>query len=465
MFASTSYLDMCLRLKNDSPSIATLSHITHVPLVINYSKKTVAQKDVDNIHLGLQLHGRVRRVTLLAPSPSLHTLLKPMNTSFSKLEHLYLFSTTAEGTTPVLPENFQAPDLRHLTLHGIGLPTGLPQLSSVIALSTLSLTHIGASSYFPPGHLVTRLQGLPYLETLSIGFAIPIPRPSGKGEPLNSPVKLPTLKHFTFQGLGDYLDNLVAQINTPLLERLDLTLFSEIASTLEKLAEFIQRAKGLGCPVAQVNFDKGGPSIEAGYRGQKKVTLCVNCEHPDRQVDSATQVCSAIGRVLSAVEELTLVDKMPLDRGNTFDNMSWHELLLPFKGVKKLRIGPSLTLGLCQALQSVAGGLVPECLPELQELEVQLDINYARIAFSAFIKSRESMGRPIRLLTPTTQHAKPEVQLAIREVDERDPRALHRYTNDHGRSYRNQAMELIDICQTLIQMQEPTFRSYDELRR
>ena len=65
---------------------------------------------------------------------------------------------------------------------GIGLPKGPSLLSSAIALSTLSVTHIGASCYFPPGHIITQLQGLTHLEELSIGFAIPIPLPSSERE-------------------------------------------------------------------------------------------------------------------------------------------------------------------------------------------------------------------------------------------------------------------------------------------
>lgn len=435
-------------------------------MFIDYSvERTLARKDEDNIHIGLQQHGRVRQVSLRAPSSSLHMLLEPMNKSFPRLEYFSLLSTTTEDTSLVLPEKFRAPDLRHLALHGIGLPMELPLIPSAIALSTLSLTHIGASCYFPPVRLVTELQGLPHLEELSIGFATPIPLPSSERELLPAsipPVTLPTLKQLTFRGVGVYLDNLVAQIDAPLLERLNLALFFELDFTLENLAEFIQRAQGFGCPVAQVIFNKDGPSIDTGYHKQGKFSLRVNCEHPDWQVYSATQVCSAIGGVLSAVEELTL--DLNVDWGNTLDDMWWHELLLPFDGVKKLHIGSSLTLELCQALRSVVGGLVQECLPELQELGVQLEFDHAIKAFSAFTEARNSVGRPVRLLAPSIRDAEPKVPREIRNVDDIDLKALSRYMNDFGRSYRNRAMELIDIYRTLVQKQEPTFRSYDELR-
>ena len=160
LYDSSSHLDMYLLLTNDSPSIGTLSHLPPLPLVINFSDRTetVARKDEDHINLGLQQHGRVRRVFLQAPSSSLRIWLEPMNKLFPRLEDLSLLSTTVEETNLTLPETFQAPDLRRLSLHGISLPKRSPLLSS--PLSTLSLTHIGASFYIPPGHLVTQLQGL-----------------------------------------------------------------------------------------------------------------------------------------------------------------------------------------------------------------------------------------------------------------------------------------------------------------
>ena len=288
----------------------------------------MAQKDKDNIHFGLQQHGRMCRVDLHAPSSGLRMWLGQMNRLFPRLIDLCLLSTTTGETSLVLPETFRAPDLRHLTLQGIGLPKNLPLLSSSITLSTLSLTNIGASSYFPPGHLVTQLQGLPHLEELSIGFAIPVPVPNSERELLHPPippVTLPSLRRLKFRGVAVYLDNLVAQINTPLLERLHLTLFFELAFTLVNLTEFIQRTESFRCLVSQVTFNKSGVSINAGHYEQpgiEKFTLHVNCKCLDWQIDSATQVCIALGRVVSAVEELTLdldADGMQLNWENALD--------------------------------------------------------------------------------------------------------------------------------------------------
>ena len=366
----------------------------------------IAPKDENNILFGLRQYGRVRRVVLRAPSSSFRTWLCQMNQPFPGLEELSLSPTTTE-TSLVLPETLQAPDLLHLALGGIGLPTTL--LSSAIALSTLSLTQIRASCYFPPRQLVTQLQGLPRLEELTIGFAISIPRPSSEAELLPAPippVTLPTLRRLKFEGVDVYLDNLVAQINTPLLEQLSLTLHFDIAFTLVNLTEFIRRTEGFTCLVGQVIFNKDGASVDAGYDeqqegvGKSSLRVNVNCKPLDWQINSATEVCSALGGFLSIVEELTLdlrVIGMPSNWESTLDEVPWQGLLLPFIGVKKLHIGSSLSLSLSKALESDAGGLI---LPNLQELELSLTTKNVTNALTVLIETRESMGRPIHLLVP-----------------------------------------------------------------
>jgi hypothetical protein len=160
---------------------------------------------------------------------------------------------------------------------------------------------------------------------------------------------------------------------------------------------------------------------------------------------------------------------MPSDWENTLDSMLWHELLWPFIGVKKLHVGSSLTLQLSHALQSTAVDLVSELLPDLQELEVQLEIGHAYNLFSLFVETRESVGRPVRLLAPPILHAEQEelhgeteAPRADPEVHRKDTKALLEY---FGGPYRNRAMKLISICRTFIQAQNQVFRAYDELRR
>jgi hypothetical protein len=347
-------------------------------------------------------------------------LFEPMKKQFPRLEDLSLLSTTTDETSLVLPETFQAPNLRRLSLHDIGLPKGSPLLSSTIALSTLSLTHIQDSSHLFPGYLVTQLQGLPYLEELSIGFTIANPPPSSEQEllpPSTPPVTLPTLRlrRLTFRGEGVYLDDFVAQINAPLLERLSLALFFDPTFSLWNLNQFIRRTEGFKCLVARVTFNKDGVSIDTDNYEQQGIgmfSLRVDCESLDWQIGSATQVCSALGNVLSSVEKLVLdldEDGTPSDWENTLDNTVWHDLLLPFIGVKKLHIGYSLILELSRALGLVAEEFVFGFLPELQEIGVQFEINHAIKLFNLFVETRESVGRPVQLLALPIPYTEPRI--------------------------------------------------------
>jgi hypothetical protein len=287
-----------------------------------------------------------------------------MNKLFSRMTSLALLSTTSEEMSLVLPETFQAPDLRGLSLRGIGLPNGLLLLSSMTALSILFLTDIGASCYFPPGHMVTQLQGLPHLKELSIGFAIPIPLPSSEEELLPAPippVTLPSPRELIFRGAGVYLENLIAQINTPLLEQLNLF---DLAFTFVNLTEFIHRTERFECPAAQVIFKKGGVSIKVGDHGRlvtERFGLCVHCEPLESLL--ANKFCNAgLQRPWECpvrVDDLTLgvdVDGMPSGWQNGLDNMLGHELqvLLPFNGVKRVYIRPSLTVQIFQALLAIS---------------------------------------------------------------------------------------------------------------
>ena len=440
IFDFSIHLDIRLHLTiyGRPRSVDALGYLPPLPLVIDHSTWTTARRDEDNIHLGLQQHGRVCRITLKAPSSSLRIWLEPMNRLYPRLEYLSLWSYTDEDieeTNPMLPETLQAPDLRHLALHGIGLPKGLPLLSSTIILSSLSLTDIRASCYFPPVHLVTQLQGLPHLEELSVGFAIPIPLPSREGDLLPlpiPPVTLSTLRSLTFQGVDIYLENLVAQINAPLLEKLIFTLFFDTTFTLVNLAEFASRIE---CSVARIHFGKDHVRIYADHTseqlGPKQLILSVSCKRLDWQFDSAAQVCSALKKVMSTVEDLTFGSytyQMPSYWENTRDDMLWNELLQPFLAVKKLHIDDHfLTLDFSQVLESSTGGLVLELLPKLQELDAELKTDRTKEAFSTFAETRRSVGFPVHLpgLPQVVLHTEPELSHVEPDVSHTEPEISH----------------------------------------
>ncbi len=176
-------LGMHILCTNGTPTLDTLDHLPSLPLFIDYldTAAAISRQDELAIRYALLLWDRVRRIDLHLPPSILDKFLMLIGEPYSMLEHLSLSSATKEDTSLVLPKTFLAPNLRHLTLVGIDLPQRLRLLSSTVSLVTLVLTNIRASGYFPPRPLVAHLWSLPQLEELSIGFSIPIPRPSAEG--------------------------------------------------------------------------------------------------------------------------------------------------------------------------------------------------------------------------------------------------------------------------------------------
>ncbi|KAH9059704.1 hypothetical protein EDB87DRAFT_757240 [Lactarius vividus] len=313
--SSAFHLGMHILCTNGTPSVDVLDHLPPLPLFIDYRDTTMAisRQDESTIHHALLLWDRLRRIDLYFSPSILHKSLMLMGEPLPMLEHLSLSSTTNEDTNLVLPKTFLTPNLRHLALNGIGLPNRLRLLSSNVFLVTLVLTNIRASGYFLPRPLIARLWSLPQLEELTIEFSIPIPRPSAErelsGKRLTTPVTLPNLKRLKFQGVSTYLECFISQIRAPLLERLDIALFNQIAWVLPHLSHFINTTEAFKLPIATVSFGDEVSIITDRHITQQPgapFTLRVVCKDLDWQIDCAAQICCALMTPLSGVQELGL---------------------------------------------------------------------------------------------------------------------------------------------------------------
>ena len=399
IYECSSHLGMHIKCTNGSPMVNTLDHLPLLPLLVHYHYSPTILDEL-GIYNTLRLHGRVRRIELSLPPSNLHNTLALMEENFPILEHLYIsgpFSPDSGHRLPLtLPKTFLAPNLLHLTLIGIGLPKRLRMLTSTVSLVKLELSRIQTSSYFRPRLLVARLSSLPQLEELSIGFSIPIPRPSTERELLGeqrSPVTLSSLKTLRFYGVGAYLESLVAQIRLPLLEQLDIGLCNQITFVLPHLFYLINITEVFKLSSATVDFNHTVFVSMKHDHGLGRISffLSVRCKPLDWQIDCAAQICHGLIPTLSGVEELSLDHGYPTEmRNGAIDSATWHDLLRSFIGVKKLHINDALSEELSRALQVDEVGLDPEFLPNLQS------INARRNLFTSFIDARQVVGRPVR---------------------------------------------------------------------
>ena len=157
----------------------------------------------------------------------------------------YLELGFEDETTTVDPSSIlggSAPSLQSLTLYNA--PLGLvPKLGlfviNVVHLQILN-THFG--HIISPDTMATFLSALTRLETLIIVSEFPA-RKLWKCQrpPPPARILLPILTKFQFKGVGEYLDDLVAWIDAPLLNKLEITFFHQLIFNTPRLAQFVSR--------------------------------------------------------------------------------------------------------------------------------------------------------------------------------------------------------------------------------
>ena len=409
VYESTFHLGMHIKCTNGTPIVDTLDHLPPLPLLIHYSYTSTEQDELKICH-ALRLHDRVRDLYLRLQPSIFQKCLMLMAEHFPTLEYLTLIKLpTVDSLTPLtLPEAFLAPNIRHLSFYGIRLPKRLRLLTSTISLVRLTLWDIKDSSYFRPRLIVARLRSLPQLEELHIGFSVPVPRPSTERELLGEQgihVTLPNMNTIEFQGVSVYLESFIAQIRAPVLKRLEITLFNQIAFTLQHLCHFINITEGFKSPVVKVCFGYKAIYVTTSngfglFDRLRPFFIEVKCKPLDWQIDCATQICTAlahaplvsdVGQFILAVDNYTTPEKW-LD--GEIDETNWHELLRSFVGMKELHIEAGLLEELSRALQMDELGSDPGFLPDLQEIVANRNL------FTSFIDARQVMGRPVQFSPP-----------------------------------------------------------------
>ncbi|KAI0270302.1 hypothetical protein BGY98DRAFT_264274 [Russula aff. rugulosa BPL654] len=222
IFGSPRSLNVQLGCTTRTPARETLDVWPALPL---YIRGNVDKRTVDNVIAELELSDRICQIELCCfTNPQIESLCTAMEVPFPELIRLYL-SFRGLSYAPVLPDSFlggSTPHLRFLALNFIPFP-GLPKLLlSSIHLVGLCLRNIPLSGYISPEAMVTCLSMLTSLEDLEIKFESPRSFPDQENRRSLPPTRsiLPALVCLEFKGVDEYLEDLVARIDTPRLRRL-----------------------------------------------------------------------------------------------------------------------------------------------------------------------------------------------------------------------------------------------------
>ena len=364
---------------------------------------------VGNIIAALGHNNRICEITLPGiPNSQFKQVLAAMRQPFPELIHLRL--QTEDATTPIIPGSLPGwflggsapPRLQSLFLDRIPIP-GLPSLlSSATELVDLELWRIPHAGYFSPEALATCLSVLTKLKKLVIRFESPQSRPDRKTRcPHPHPqtrTLLPVLTQLEFKGVDEYLEDLVARIDAPVLGKLDIVFFHQLMFNTPHLAQFISRTPKLKThDGAHVFFYTESVLVSFPQTFSGSLNLAILCSQSDWQLSSLAQVCSSSFQhvLVPAVEHLYIHEGgfAQLRWQDDIESSQWLELLYPFTAVKGLHVSLGFVPRIASSLQELAGEGVTEVLPALQSIFSLPSRPFQAIGW--FVATRQLSSHPV----------------------------------------------------------------------
>jgi len=306
---------------------------------------------------------------------------------------------------PVLPTKFLggfAPSLRTIVLEDILFPALPTLLLSTSNLVDLHLRNIPWTGYISPEAMVAGLAALPRLKTFIIKFRSASLRPDRiHPHPVTRTV-LPALTFFHYQGSSQYLEGLVAQIDSPQLNQIHIKyLDRDVDFPVAQLSKFVDRSVGPKLSLfrhARVSFFSNFISF-AMYRhpdrgSSNPARAIISCEW---QVSHIVQVFSRFSATLFNVVHLELEAK-PLEYLSGIDNVEWFRLLRQLSTVRTLHASSKLAGYVALALEDITGEMITEVLPSLDLICLS---GKQASSVGKFVAARQLSDRPVTVTVVT----------------------------------------------------------------
>ena len=218
--------------------------------------------------------------------------------------------------------------------------------------------------------------------------------------PPSERVVIPSLKELAFEGVCEYLEDLVARIDTPVLCQFLIRFLNQLIFDITQLHQFIGRTEKLTAPNhADIFFSDD--NVEAILFTQAgSILLGVSCNGTDWQLSFLSRVCGRSLPVISNVQCLDIRED-PCGRRlqDDVENAQWLELLLPFIAVMELYLSEKLALRCVPALQQLAGEVKIGALPTLQHLFLEgfQPSDSVQEVIGQFVAARELSGNSLAI--------------------------------------------------------------------
>ena len=383
VFQSPRRLNLRLLCTSETPARDTLDIWPPLPVIIHDSYRNVpGTSGVDNVIAALEHNDRICQIQLRCFSSSqlgYVTNSAAMQKPFPQLTHLRLGRLDLGGLGQIVPDTFlggTAPRLRSLRLlYNVPFP-GLPKLlSSATHLVYLGLYDIPPSGYIPPEAMATSLSALTSLEYLCLHFRLPRPAQEIRRPPLPPRTRsiLSSLTFIVFKGASEYLEVILAQIDTPRLNGLRITFFYQTIFRTPQFFQFISRTPTLRAP-EKGHIIFGSNAIIIRFPSQTSdygvLSVEIPCSTSARQLSSLEQVCTSYFHPVSTLEDLYVLEALvsQLRWQNNVENTLWLDLLQPFTAVKNLYLCKKSVPRIAPALQELVGERTTDVFPTLENI-------------------------------------------------------------------------------------------------
>jgi hypothetical protein len=416
VFQSPRHLNLRLLCTHKTRARDTLDTWPPLPLIIRDSYGVLNRRNgtsgLNNTVAALEHNDcvcQIQLINLTSSQMGYVTDSAAMQKPFPELTHLRLGMFVDVGSGPILPDSFMggtAPRLRSLYLDDVPFP-GLPKLLlSATHLADLDLINIPPSGYIPPEAMATRLSALTNLKSLRLQFRYPRPRPALESRrppppPLTRSI-LPNLTKIEFKGASEYMEEILARVDAPILNELHITFFNQIIFDTPQLLQFISRRPMLRAPEkGHIAFDSEAIIIRlsSGTSDYGVLSVQIPCTVSEWQLSSLEQVCTSSLPPLSTLEDL-YIHEDPYWRPRWHDdveNTLWLDLLRSFVAVKNLYLSEEYVSRIAPALQELVGRRTTEVLPTLKEifLEGFLPLRPLHEGIKKFLSARRKTSRTV----------------------------------------------------------------------
>jgi hypothetical protein len=206
-----------------------------------------------------------------------------------------------------------------------------------------------------------------------------------------------------FCGVSEYLEDLVARIDAPLLDTIGTAFVHQLIFDISQLAQFTKRTTRIqALNEAHVAFNYYGVQVDSLPPTQtldKMSGLRISCRKLDWQLSSLAQVFSSFFPSIYIVEHLYFYWPQYSSSQWQYDieNTQWLEVFHPFTAVKNLYVSKEIAQCIAPALQGLVWESAKDVLPTLENIfleELQAS-DPVQEAIGHFVAARQLLGHPV----------------------------------------------------------------------